>query len=162
MVDQERRTLDRAERVLVDGNNLVGGWDDQRLRAAEAALRRLLPSRIVLEIFRDGGGTSADDRIIAAIGRPDPGRADRIVVITDDRELRLRVAALGASTIPARTMRERIDAHEGHPGATHPATRSRSAPSLPQKDDEPEVPRWRPGRGATKKRGPSTRPPRAR
>ena len=87
-----------AALFLVDGNNLVGGPDEERLRSAEIAVRRLLPARIDLKFFRDGGQESADDRIVAAIGRPHPGRADRIVVVTDDRELRRRAEALGAST----------------------------------------------------------------
>ena len=162
MVDQERRILDRAERVLVDGNNLVGGRDEERLRSAEIALKRLLPARIDLKFFRDGGQESADDRIVAAIGHPHPGRADRIVVVTDDRELRRRAEALGASTIPARTMRERLEADGTRRAAVRAPIPTPRTPSPADKDEEPDRPRWKPGRGATKKRGPATRPPRAR
>lgn len=166
MVDQEWKLLGRAERVLVDGNNLVGGWDEVRLRAYEAAIHRSLPATAKLEVFRDGGGRSADDRIIEAVGRPDPSRADRIVIVTDDRELRDRARRLGASTITARYFRDRIAANTLTPTATR-ATGGfgRVAPKPPAhlgKDEGPEERRWQPGRGATKKRGPSTRPPRGR
>ena len=169
MVDQEWRLLGRAERVLVDGNNLVGGWDDARLRAYEAAMRRALPASVRLEVFRDGGGRSADDRIIEAVGRPDPGRADRIVIITDDRELRERARRLGASTITARYFRDRIDANTLPPSPTRaPGGFGRAASPRPQpaqdaeKDEGLDERRWKPGRGATKKRGPSARRPRGR
>ena len=38
MVEQERTTLRRARRLLVDGNNVVGGRDEGRIAAVEAAL----------------------------------------------------------------------------------------------------------------------------
>lgn len=166
MVDQEWKLLGRAERVLVDGNNLVGGWDEVRLRAYETAIHRSLPASAKLEVFRDGGGRSADDRIIEAVGRPDPSRADRIVIVTDDRELRDRARRLGASTITARYFRDRIAANTLAPTTTR-ATGGfgRVAPKPPVnlgKDEGPEERRWQPGRGATKKRGPSARPPRGR
>jgi len=170
MVDQEWKLLIRAERVLVDGNNLVGGWDEVRLRAYESAIHRSLPANAKLEVFRDGGGRSADDRIIEAVGRPDPSRADRIIVVTDDRELRDRARRLGASTITARYFRDRIDGNTIVPSTTRAtggfgrgAPRPlRSVEGAGVKDAGPEERRWKPGRGATKKRGPAARPPRER
>lgn len=170
MVDQERRLLERAERVLVDGNNLVGGWDDVRLRAYESAIERSLPRHAVLEVFRDGGARSADDRIVEAIGRPELSRADRIVVVTDDRELRDRARRLGASTITARYFRDRIIGNTTTPPSTRATGgfgRGGARPSpifegMVDKDDGPDERRWQPGRGATKKRGPSARRPRER
>jgi predicted RNA-binding protein with PIN domain len=164
MVDQEWKLLVRAERVLVDGNNLVGGWDDVRLRAYESAIHRSIPRNATLEVFRDGGGRSADDRIIEAVGRPDLSRADRIVVVTDDRELRDRARRLGASTITARYFRDRIVGNTVAPTTTR-ATGGfgrGGAGRVEGKDEGPEERRWKPGRGATKKRGPSARPPRER
>jgi len=170
MVDQEGKLLARAERVLVDGNNLVGGWDEVRLRAYESAIHRSLPKNAKLEVFRDGGGCSADDRIIEAVGRPELSRADRIIVVTDDRELRDRARRLGASTITARYFRDRITGNTITPtstratggfgrGAARPAT---SLEGESVKDEGPPERRWQPGRGATKKRGPSARRPRER
>ncbi|MFM9128403.1 MAG: hypothetical protein ACKOPF_00890, partial [Candidatus Limnocylindrus sp.] len=108
MVDQESVTLRSAKRLLVDGNNLVGGRDEGRLNNLEAALRRITTSGVAIEVFRDGGVRSADDKIVQAIGSPDPGVADRIVVITDDRGLAARCKALGASVVSARYFRDAI------------------------------------------------------
>jgi hypothetical protein len=174
MVDQEWKLLARAERVLVDGNNLVGGWDEVRLRAYESAIHRSLPQNAKLEVFRDGGGRSADDRIIEAVGRPELSRADRIIVVTDDRELRDRARRLGASTITARYFRDRITGNTitptstratggfGRGGARPAKSFEGEAGKAEGKDEGPEERRWKPGRGATKKRGPSARPPRER
>jgi hypothetical protein len=177
MVDQERRLLANAERLLVDGNNLVGGRDEARLGALESALRRLVSPRVKIEVFRDGGATSADDQIIAALGRPDPGRADRLVVVSDDRELRDRARRVGAGVVSARLFREMLAGPSSgtSSGASSGSSKygpGRAAPSLgrpsvvpygePGKDDGPVERRWQPGRGATRKRGPSARRPRGR
>lgn len=176
MVDQERRLLANAERLLVDGNNLVGGRDEARLGALESALRRLVSPRVKIEVFRDGGATSADDQIIAALGRPDPGRADRLVVVSDDRELRDRARRVGAGVVSARLFREMLAGPSSGTASGAPSGPSKSgskhaAPSLgrhsvpygePGKDDGPVERRWQPGRGATRKRGPSARRPRGR
>ena len=176
MVDQERRLLANAERLLVDGNNLVGGRDEARLGALESALRRLVSPRVKIEVFRDGGATSADDQIIAALGRPDPGRADRLVVVSDDRELRDRARRVGAGVVSARLFREMLagpssgtsSGASSGPSKNGPkrATPSLGRPSVPYgepgKDDGPVERRWQPGRGATRKRGPSARRPRGR
>jgi hypothetical protein len=167
MVDQERVTLRNAKRLLVDGNNLVGGRDEGRLNNLEATLRRTVTPGVAIEVFRDGGARSADDKIVEAIGTPDPGSADRIVVITDDRGLAARCTALGTSVVSARYFRDAIG---GPPRAPLAGTGARP-PSIggsgprrvaPNKDEGDSERRWRPGRGATQKRGPSTRPPRPR
>ncbi|MFM8915060.1 MAG: hypothetical protein ACKOFY_02185, partial [Candidatus Limnocylindrus sp.] len=124
-------------------------------------------SGVAIEVFRDGGVRSADDKIVQAIGSPDPGVADRIVVITDDRGLAARCKALGASVVSARYFRDAI----GGPPRTPLVGSGGRAPGIggsgprhtaPETGEgEPER-RWRPGRGATAKRGPATRPPRPR
>jgi hypothetical protein len=167
MVDQERVRLRNAQRLLVDGNNLVGGRDEGRLSILEAALRRAFAKGVVIQVFRDGGARSADDAIVEAIGAPDPGSADRIVVITDDRGLAARCVALGTSVVSARYMRELVDGSARTPiaGARgRPPSIGGSGPRRGTPVDNEGDPdrRWRPGRGATRKRGPSTRPPRPR
>jgi hypothetical protein len=167
MVDQERVTLRNAKRLLVDGNNLVGGRDEGRLNNLEATLRRTITPGVAIEVFRDGGARSADDKIVEAIGAPDPGSADRIVVITDDRSLAARSRALGASVVSARYFRDAIGGPPrtplagsgGRPPSIGGSGPRRAAPSKVEGDSER---RWRPGRGATQKRGPATRPPRPR
>ncbi|MBU6256639.1 MAG: hypothetical protein KGN04_04350 [Chloroflexi bacterium] len=167
MVEQERVTLRHAKRLLVDGNNLIGGRDDGRLNSLEAALRRVIAVGVVIEVFRDGGARSADDEIVAAIGTPDPATADRIVVITDDRDLAARCRARGVSVVTASHFREAIGAGTRHPVAgtgVRPPSIGGTGPRPTAHRDlaSDEDRRWRPGRGATKKRGPATRPPRSR
>ena len=167
MVDQERVTLRNAKRLLVDGNNLVGGRDEGRLNNLEATLRRTITPGVAIEVFRDGGARSADDKIVEAIGAPDPGSADRIVVITDDRGLTARCTALGASVVSARYFRDAIGGPPRTPlagGGGRPPSIGGTGPrrAAPNKDEGDAERRWRPGRGSTQKRGPATRPPRPR
>ena len=152
---------------MVDGNNLVGGRDEGRLNNLEATLRRNVTPGVTIDVFRDGGARSADDKIVEAIGAPDLGTADRIVIITDDRELTARCAALGASVVSARYFRDIL----GGPPRTPLAGTGARPPSIggsgprraaPNKDEGNSTRRWQPGRGATQKRGHATRPPRAR
>ena len=117
MVDHERRLLANAEQLFVDGNNVVGGRDDARLDALGSALRRIVLPRVKIVVFRDGGAISADDQIIAALGNPDPGRADRLVVVSDDRELRDRARRVGAGVVSARLVREMLDGTSRGPSA---------------------------------------------
>ena len=117
MVDHERRLLANAEQLFVDGNNVVGGRDDARLDALGSALRRIVSPPVKIVVFRDGGATSADDQIIAALGNPDPGRADRLVVVSDDRELRDRARRVGAGVVSARLVREMLDGTSRGPSA---------------------------------------------
>jgi hypothetical protein len=115
MVDQEARTLERAQRILVDMNNLAGGNIPDRMAAMVTALHAIWPAGARVTHFYDGGGESADDQIVAAVGNPSPGVADRIVIISDDRELRARVRALGASSVGARYIREILEGRGTRP-----------------------------------------------
>ena len=167
MVDQERTTLRNARRLLVDGNNLVGGRDEGRLGAVAAALKRIVAPGVAVEVFRDGGARSADDLIVEAIGTPHPGTADRIAVVTDDHGLAARCRALGATVVGARYVRTLISeppqgAVAG--GGARPPSIGGTGPRRSEStaDDAGAARPWRPGRGSTKKRGPATRPPRHR
>lgn len=115
MVDQEARTLERAQRILVDMNNVAGGNIPDRMAAMVTALHAIWPAGASVTHFYDGGGESADDQIVAAVGNPSPGVADRIVIISDDRELRARVRALGASSVTARYIREILEGRVARP-----------------------------------------------
>jgi hypothetical protein len=115
MVDQEARTLERAQRILVDMNNVAGGNIPDRMAAMVTALHAIWPAGASVTHFYDGGGESADDQIVAAVGNPSPGVADRIVIISDDRELRARVRALGASSVGARYIREILEGRVARP-----------------------------------------------
>ena len=167
MVEQERTTLRRARRLLVDGNNVVGGRDEGRIAAVAAAVKRIVAPGVDVEVFRDGGARSADDDIVEAIGTPHPGTADRIVVVTDDHALAARCRALGASIVGASYVRTLIS-EPPHRAVTGGGGRPPSIGGTGPRRNEPtaadagDARSWRPGRGSTKKRGPATRPPRHR
>jgi hypothetical protein len=103
--------------VVVDGANVVGsvpdGWWRDRRGAAERLRDRLrgYPHEAELVLVVEGAARgvasvpgvrvesapgSGDDRIVELVAAE--GRGRRCVVVTADRELRARVAALGAET----------------------------------------------------------------
>lgn len=111
--------------VIVDGANVMGsrpdGWWRDRPRAAERLHRDLLAAEstlgcdevvLILEgrarggspAGRDGGvqtvhaAGSGDDSIVEHAAARSSG-GDQVVVVTADRELRQRVAAVGASVV---------------------------------------------------------------
>lgn len=89
----------------------------------------------------------------------------RVLVVTDDAELRRRVRHHGATTAPVRWLVARLSrprlvapaAGRRRPPAPAASSTPPAAPDVAESDDrEP----WRPGRGATRKRGNPRRPPR--
>jgi hypothetical protein len=85
-----------------------------------------------------------------------------VLVITDDAELRTAVSALGARTarspwLVARLARERLEAPSiGNRRPPPPAAgdaNTATDDANPTPDDATDERRWRPGRGATTKRG---------
>jgi rRNA-processing protein FCF1 len=114
-------------------------------------------------LVRHSGSRTGDELIVQLVeearGAVGPRGADNVLVVTDDAELRAAVSALGARTakspwLVARLARERLEA---------PTTGNRRPPrvggsgsgsaSADRDSDETDRPRWRPGRGATTKRG---------
>lgn len=122
--------------VVVDGMNVIGARPDGWWRDRDAAVRRLhagltilartgdrfvlvldgapladLPEAdgpVAVRYARRAGPDAADDRILELVGAaPDPASA---VVVTADRGLRERLAALGASTRGPRVLWDRLDA----------------------------------------------------
>lgn len=94
----------------------------------------------------------------------------RVLVVTDDRELRTRLLALGVRSVPLAWLVNRLDmprlsspsSGNRRPtlGAGTPAgttgvgtTSGPASPGEPPDDDD--RPRWKPGRGATAKTGPA-------
>lgn len=113
---------------------------------------------------RYGGRLTADEvlvqRVIAETAAAAPGSADRILVVTDDRALRLTVRARGARTAGAtwllrRIARERLVAPSvGNPRAPRPAgTAMTGRSSVGDETGDDDRPGWRAGRWATRKRG---------
>jgi hypothetical protein len=119
---------------------------------------------------------SADAAILARLERLDPVAADGILVVTDDRDLRHALERRGARTARTHWMLARLarvplsapatgnprprrgggtaDGPAGAPGG------GRGASGGPGAGDEEDANRWRPGRGATAKRGNPKRHPR--
>src|ERR687888_484458 len=118
-----RTPLERVDRILVDGSNLLhaippavgielvfDGRPDAGLRG-----ERIASGLIV----RHSGRRSGDELIIQLVAdareATGPRGADNVLVITDDAELRAAVSARGARTtrspwLVARLARERLEA----------------------------------------------------
>jgi len=117
---------------------------------------------------RHSGRYTADsliDRLVAdAIGSGgDPHQAHAagaaILVVSDDAELTRQIRQRGAGTARAEWLVRRL----GRATLSSPAAGARRPPPVaaqPTGDDEPDAPRWRPGRGATRKTGNPRRSPR--
>jgi hypothetical protein len=113
-------------------------------------------------IVRHSGRRTADQLIVwlidearRAAGPGGQGRrssADNLLVVTDDRELGTAVRARGGRTVGARWLFGKLERRIGE----SPAIGRRRAPTPPSpagSAEAEEEPRWRPGRGATVKRG---------
>ena len=154
--------------------------------AVVGRLRASIPAAISIDLVFDGAGhgvfgrvaqgmvvryagrRTADDVILdlaseAAIARPGKATADRVLVVTNDRELRTRLHAKGARTVPLQWLLERLDV----PVLASPASGNKRAPigagrapggagTAERKDADgtDERPGWKPGRRATTKVGP--------
>jgi hypothetical protein len=186
MPHQARSPLEGVDRVIVDGTNLLfairRGPTPVPPAALVGRLRGAIPADAGIEVVFDGppdpglrgeriasgllvrhsGRRTADELIVqlvreaaAAVGAHG---AENILVITDDTELRSAVAALGARTarspwLVTRLARERLES----PSA---GNRRPPRPPAPTPTIDDERPGWRPGRGATTKRGNPHRRPR--
>ena len=122
---------------------------------------------------RYGGARSADAVILALID--DARRADGpastagLLVVTDDRDLRHGARVRGARTAGSAWLLGRLASGRLAPGSIGNARPPRwasvgaagaTAGERGSDDDDPDRPRWHPGRGATTKRGNPRRAPR--
>ena len=180
--------LTGARLVLVDGTNLLhalaadaGRPGPHPASALIGRIRAVVPATISVEIVLDGtpdrglanrrltsgvtvryaGSRSADAVIVGlveAAARASDGRP-AILVVSDDRALggdvrRRGATTAGSSWLLGRLSRTRLAA---------PSIGRARSPALPAgqgDDDETTRPAWRPGRGATRKRGNPKRRPR--
>jgi len=118
---------------------------------------------------RYGGPRSADAVILTMI--EDVRLVDGadgtagLLVVTDDRDLRHSVRLRGARTAGSAWLLGRLDARKlsspsvGNPRAARPAGPPSSNPTDPHGEPDDDRPGWRPGRGATTKRGNPRRAP---
>ena len=181
MTDRPRDPLANTSRLIVDGSNLLHalsrGDQPQPPAALIGRLRAIIPAGTAIELVFDGsperglrgeriasgvrvrysGARSADyvilslaDDVRATAG---PEATDELLVVTDDRDLRARLRTKGARTAGAAWLIGRLD--RGRLAA--PAAGNRRPPRSEAGDADEDRPGWKPGRGATTKRGPSRR-----
>jgi rRNA-processing protein FCF1 len=168
------------DRVIVDGTNLLyrlGGGSPAPPAAIVGRIRAAVPAAVEIEVVFDGAGHGvggrvaqrmhvrysgrrpADEVIVDVVATGGPGAAARVLVVTDDRQLRDRLTAAGARTARLAWLTSRLDL----PTLAAPAPGNRRpAPPAPPVDDDADRPGWKPGRGATTKTGPARRVPRHR
>ncbi len=174
-----RDPLTTTDRLIVDGSNLLPALAGGGARVPPAALigrlRAAIPASVGIELVFDGapepglrgeriaaglivrhaGRRSADDAIIGLV---DQARAvagasgvGGLLVVTDDRELRNAVGAMGARTAGTQWLLGRLDrARLSAPSVGN--RRPPPSPAVPGGDEDDRRP-WKPGRGATTKRG---------
>jgi hypothetical protein len=177
VTDRPRDPLANTTRLVVDGTNLLYALSRDAERQPPAALigrlRAIIPAAIAIELVFDGpaerglrgeriasgvrvrysGARSADSVILTLVDEASLGGLDatgEILVVTDDRDLRNRLRVRGARSAGAAWLIGRLD--RGKLAA--PSAGNRRPPPSATADDD-ERPGWKPGRGATVKRGPS-------
>jgi hypothetical protein len=173
-----------TDRLLIDGSNLLHALRRDGAGAPPAALigrlRGVVPAGVGIElvldgqpepgmhgarvasglVVRHGGRRTGDDvllRLVDEASAADGGReaADNILVVTDDRQLRIALQARGVRTAGTRWLLGRLE--RGRLSA--PSTGNARGPAPPPRDRDDDQPGWRPGRGATTKHGnPKRRP----
>jgi hypothetical protein len=171
------RPLDDVELLLIDGNNLLhrtaGSVEGPAVRSLLAQLQQAVgpPVQTVLMLdghaapgtpsrqrisgsleVRQAGSVNADDAIIQVLtARPYSARA-RTLVVSDDRSLVERARSAGGRTQRLGWLQALMARPSGTGSGTRRGTIGRSRPPMPQPSDDEREP-WRPGRGATRKRG---------
>jgi hypothetical protein len=171
-VDRSRDPFAHVRRLVVDANNVLGALERSGTSLSGPTLlgrlRAIVPAGATVELVFDGppasGGhrpgpglvaryaapRSADDLIIDLVrtaGPPGPGEDPGILVVTDDTGLRRAIRDLGAATAGTAWLIRRAErTTTGPPSVARPHPPA-TAP------EGPERPGWKPGRGATAKRG---------
>jgi hypothetical protein len=185
---RDRDPLAATRRLLVDGTNLLHALQRSPGAAPPAALigrlRGTIPADVAIELVFDGpaerglrneriaaglrvrysGNRTADAVLLGLVdeARSIDGAAGSaaLLVVTDDRDLRHGVQLRGARTARSSWLLGRLDAGRQVSPSVGNARPPRPPASAPG-DDEDERPGWKPGRGATTKRGNPKRAPRA-
>ncbi len=190
----KRDPLEGVTQLLVDGTNLLhamsSGPERQPPAALVGRLRGAIPAEVTIVLVFDGqpdrgtrgqriaggltvrysGRYSADTILVTLVedssfGADSPAEAaDAILVVTDDRDLRVALRRRGARTAKASWLIGRIErprlASPGIGNARPPLPPRIPQPRPGEETTEMTERRWEPGRGATTKRGNPRREPR--
>jgi hypothetical protein len=164
--------------LIVDGSNLLPALARSGGAVPPAALigrlRAAIPANVAVELIFDGppdaglrgeriasgvtvrhsGRRTGDEAIVGLVDHARMTAGARevygIVVVTDDRQLAAGVRDLGARTTGTSWLLRRLD----RPKLSSPSVGNRRPPAAPPEHDrEPEREPWKPGRGATTKKG---------
>ena len=172
-------SLQGVDRLLIDGNNLLhrtsGGVDAGAQRLLLARLSGAIPPTIETILMLDGhaasgtdrrqrvrrgleihhsGSLSADDALLNVIRDAAPGARGRVTLVSDDRALYEKARRLGAHTQRLAWLEALLDRPAGGAGRAPVRVGAGTPPPRPpeERPDEEREP-WKPGRGATAKRG---------
>jgi hypothetical protein len=173
-VPTSRDPLAETDRLIVDGSNLLPALARRGGAVPAAALigrlRAAVPPAVAVELVFDGapdpglrgeriasgvvvrysGRRTADEVIIDTVGSVGRATAERLLIVTDDRELGGAVRARGARTAGTAWLIGRLE----RPRLASPSVGNRRPPAAPPTTGEdPDRDPWQPGRGATTKRG---------
>lgn len=172
--------LSGTDRLLIDGTNLLHALSRKPGAAPQAALigrlRAIVPASVGIELVFDGapdpgmrgqrvasglivrhsGGRTADDVLLSLVDevRATAGlvATGAVLVVSDDHALRAALRMKGARTAGSAWLLGRLD----RPKLSAPSVGNRRPPRGGPTDERPGVgerPGWKPGRGATTKRG---------
>jgi hypothetical protein len=175
-----RDPLTGTDRLLIDGTNLLHALSRKPGAAPQAALigrlRAIVPAAIGIELVFDGapdpgmrgervasglivrhaGRRSADEVLLSLVDETravaGPAATSALLVVSDDHALRASLRAKGARTAGSAWLLGRLE----RPKLSSPSVGNRRPPvSRPTEERDPATERqgWKPGRGATVKRG---------
>jgi hypothetical protein len=191
--ERDRNPLANTDRLLIDGNNLLHSLSRSGGAAPAATLigrlRSVIPAGTAIELVFDGpadrglrgeriaagtsvryGGARSADAVILSLvddvrlAEGADGTA-RLLVVTDDRDLRYEARMRGGRTAGSAWLLGRLEtgrlSSASIGNARPPRAPSAAANTSPSDGDPAETDRvgWRPGRGATTKRGNPRRAP---
>ncbi len=187
---RSRSPLEGTTRLLVDGTNLlyrIGRVGAAPPAAIIGRLRAAIPSTVTIDLVFDGvghgvfgrvaqgmtvrysgygGRRTADDVLLdlASEAAMEAGGGSAgavgVLAVTNDRELRERLHAKGARTVPIQWLLGRLALPvmaSAAPGNRRPPSigAGASGPRGSHGDEDGDRPGWKPGRGATTKTGPA-------
>jgi hypothetical protein len=184
MASGARSALDGVEVLLIDGNNLLhrvaGSADPTAQRTLIPRLRNAIPSTIATVLMLDGhadtgtsyreragrgfeirhsGSITADDALVRLIRDSPHAQRGGITIVTDDITLGNHARQMGAMTQRLKWLEQLLEEppkRAAQIGAGSPPVQTAAQTAA----DEEEREAWRPGRGATRKRGNPRRSPR--